>query len=365
MANVLFRRARLALGLTQRQVAERVCTLVEAVTGRESPFDAGYVSRIERGLITWPHEHYRHALCLVLGAETASELGLIAKQVHHRDHPDEVSSSTRREVLAAALALLPPAPPLSRLRMGDVRAIAHRTSVLEHWDRTSGGRAVRDFALRELHAAVEFTEASTSPAVRGALLGAIARLANLTAWSSFDAGLYDEARPLFQLGLTAGREHGDTGPQVVADLRRATDAEHHPGPGTDDGHHPPGHRALPAGGAHRSAAGRLVLHHRGVVVLLAAGGLRRSGGVHSVASPVSDRRWRKCRWLSKMSRGSAPVRAMRISAVAATSQASLRTSSQVCELPFRGFIERAPMAASATSPVSSASLRACPSNSCS
>ncbi|MQS16070.1 hypothetical protein F7Q99_28475 [Streptomyces kaniharaensis] len=49
------------------------------------------------------------------------------------------------------------------------------------------------------------------PAVRGALLGAIARLANLTAWSSFDAGLYDEARPLFQLGLTAGRGHGDPG----------------------------------------------------------------------------------------------------------------------------------------------------------
>ncbi|MEV7930460.1 helix-turn-helix domain-containing protein [Kitasatospora sp. NPDC088779] len=209
---MLFKRARLALGLTQRQVAERVRALVEAVTRRESSFDAGYVSRIERGLITWPHEHYRQALCVVLGAGTAAELGLIAKQVHHREHPDEVSSSNRRDVLQAALvALLPPAPPLSRLRIGNVRAIASRTSVLEHWDRAAGGRAVRDFALRELQAAVALAEASTSPAVRAALLGTIARLANLTAWSSFDAGLFDEARPLFQLGLTAGHEHGDAG----------------------------------------------------------------------------------------------------------------------------------------------------------
>ncbi|MFJ2188995.1 hypothetical protein ACIOJE_13740 [Kitasatospora sp. NPDC087861] len=209
--NALFRSARLALGLTQRQVAEQVRTLAEAATGRESSFDAGYVSRIERGLITWPHEHYRQALCLVLKAGTAAELGLVAKQVHH-DHPDEVSDANRRDVLAVALAaLLPPARPLSRLRKGDVTAIAERTSVLEHWDRASGGRAVRDFALRELHAAIDLTTASTAPAVRGALLGAITRLANLTAWSSFDAGLYDEARPLFQLGLSAGREHGDTG----------------------------------------------------------------------------------------------------------------------------------------------------------
>ncbi|MFF2620059.1 hypothetical protein [Kitasatospora sp. NPDC058046] len=201
----------MALNLTQRQLADQVRGVVEAATGRESSFDAGYVSRIERGLITWPHEHYRQALCLVLGVGTAAELGLVAKQIHH-DHPDEVSDSNRRDVLAVALAaMLPPARPVSRLRRADVAAIAERTSVLEHWDRTSGGRAVRDFALRELQTAINLTAASTTPAVRTALLGAITRLANLTAWSSFDAGLYDEARPLFQLGLTAGREYGDPG----------------------------------------------------------------------------------------------------------------------------------------------------------
>ncbi|MFE4515579.1 hypothetical protein ACFRMQ_15475 [Kitasatospora sp. NPDC056783] len=211
MANVLFKQARLALGLPQRQVANQVREVVEEATGRESSFDADYVSRMERGLITWPHEHYRQALCLVLRVETAAELGLVAKQIHH-DHLDEVSDSNRRDVLAVALAaILPPARPVSRLRRADVTAIAERTSALEHSDRVSGGRAVRDFALRELQTAIGLTAASTTPAVRTALLGAITRLANLTAWSSFDAGLYDEARPLFQLGLTAGREHGDPG----------------------------------------------------------------------------------------------------------------------------------------------------------
>ncbi|MFJ4596901.1 MULTISPECIES: hypothetical protein [unclassified Kitasatospora] len=70
-----------------------------------------------------------------------------------------MSSSNRRDVLAVALAaMLPPARPLSRLRRGDVTAITERTSVLEHWDRTAGGRAVRDFALRELHAASALTD---------------------------------------------------------------------------------------------------------------------------------------------------------------------------------------------------------------
>ncbi|WP_189924370.1 hypothetical protein [Kitasatospora xanthocidica] len=123
-----------------------------------------------------------------------------------------MSPSNRRDVLAAALAgLLPPARPLSRLRRADVTTIAERIGVLERWDRRSGGRAVRDLALRELRAAIDLTSASTTPAVRTALLGAITRLANLTGWSSFDAGLYDEARPLFRLGLITGREHGDTG----------------------------------------------------------------------------------------------------------------------------------------------------------
>ncbi|MFF0409672.1 hypothetical protein ACFYUY_04460 [Kitasatospora sp. NPDC004745] len=89
--------------------------------------------------------------------------------------------------------------------------ITQRTAMLERADRREGGRAVHDLALRELRDAVDLTEASTTPDVRTALLGAISRLANLTAWASFDAGRYSKARPLFRLGLATAREFGDAG----------------------------------------------------------------------------------------------------------------------------------------------------------
>ncbi|MEU8512959.1 helix-turn-helix domain-containing protein [Kitasatospora sp. NPDC048722] len=207
MTNALFKTARIALRLTQRQVAERVRARVEAATGRDSAFDAGYVSRLERGRITWPHEPYRTALCQVLGVGSPADLGLAPKL-----HSDEVSDSLRRDVLTAAMAaLLPPGPTPSRLRAGDVTKITQRTALLERADRREGGQAVHDLALRELRDAVDLTEASTTPDVRTALLGAITRLANLTAWASFDAGRYSQARPLFCLGLATAREFGDAG----------------------------------------------------------------------------------------------------------------------------------------------------------
>ncbi|MER7671343.1 hypothetical protein ABTY61_23155 [Kitasatospora sp. NPDC096128] len=104
---------------------------------------------------------------------------------------------------------MPPSLTPSRLRTGDVTRITQQTALLERADRREGGQAVHDLALRELRDAVALTSASTTPEVRTALLGAIARLANLTAWAAFDAGRYSQARPLFRLGLATAREHGD------------------------------------------------------------------------------------------------------------------------------------------------------------
>ncbi|WP_234327004.1 hypothetical protein [Streptomyces sp. NRRL WC-3742] len=123
-----------------------------------------------------------------------------------------MSTSLRRDVLTAAMAaLLPAGHTPTRLRAGDIAKLQQRTALLERADRREGGRAVHGLALRELRQAVELTEASTTPEVRTALLGAIARLANLTAWAAFDAGRFAQARPLFRLGLATAREHGDTG----------------------------------------------------------------------------------------------------------------------------------------------------------
>lgn len=205
MGNDKIRRLRAALDWTQDELASAVRSRVETATGRESSFDANTVSRLERGFITWPNSEYRYALRAVFGVDTDAELGLYSKQTRR------LLASDRRDFLAASLAAILPdiVPRLSRLGMQDMDSIAERTRALEEWDRRSGGRATRHFAVGELRSTVELTKLSMTPAVRRRLCGEIAGLADLAAWSSFDAGLGASSRPTFTLGMDAAQEAGD------------------------------------------------------------------------------------------------------------------------------------------------------------
>ncbi|MGW6412869.1 helix-turn-helix domain-containing protein [Streptomyces vinaceus] len=79
MANEALRRHRNSQRWTQTQVAERVCAQVQAATGRDPELDANWVSRLERGAITWPSGGYRAALCAVFQVASEEELGLYPK----------------------------------------------------------------------------------------------------------------------------------------------------------------------------------------------------------------------------------------------------------------------------------------------
>ncbi|WP_274536156.1 helix-turn-helix domain-containing protein [Streptomyces sp. CB03578] len=79
MANEALRRHRNSQRWTQTQVAERVCAQVQAATGRDPELDANWVSRLERGAITWPSGDYRAALCAVFQVASEEELGLYPK----------------------------------------------------------------------------------------------------------------------------------------------------------------------------------------------------------------------------------------------------------------------------------------------
>jgi hypothetical protein len=56
-----------------------VCAQVQAATGRYPELDANWVSRLERGAITWPSGDYRAALCAVFQVAGEAELGLYPK----------------------------------------------------------------------------------------------------------------------------------------------------------------------------------------------------------------------------------------------------------------------------------------------
>lgn len=66
---------RLAAGITESQVAEEVARLVTAQTGRDFAIDGNYVSKLERGVITWPNRAYREAFRTFFSVVDDADLG--------------------------------------------------------------------------------------------------------------------------------------------------------------------------------------------------------------------------------------------------------------------------------------------------
>lgn len=75
MVNHKLRCRRLAAGFTEGQVAEEVARLVADQTGRELAINGNYVSKLERGVITWPNRAYRDAFRALFGVSSDAELG--------------------------------------------------------------------------------------------------------------------------------------------------------------------------------------------------------------------------------------------------------------------------------------------------
>ena len=75
MVNHKLRCRRLAVGFTEGQVAEEVARIVADQTGRELAINGNYVSKLERGVITWPNRAYRDAFRALFGVSSDAELG--------------------------------------------------------------------------------------------------------------------------------------------------------------------------------------------------------------------------------------------------------------------------------------------------
>jgi hypothetical protein len=75
IGNYRLRGMRLATGMTEGQVAEEVARLVAAQTGRELAIDGNYMSKLERGVITWPNRAYRQAFRTLFGVAKDADLG--------------------------------------------------------------------------------------------------------------------------------------------------------------------------------------------------------------------------------------------------------------------------------------------------
>lgn len=79
MANEALRRHRHSHRWTQAQTAELVSAEVRSATGRDPELDGNWISRLERGAITWPASQHRSALCKVFQVARDADLGLYPK----------------------------------------------------------------------------------------------------------------------------------------------------------------------------------------------------------------------------------------------------------------------------------------------
>jgi len=133
--------ARHARRLTQAQLAERV----SARLGIDPPLDANYVSKLERGVHTWPNSDYRRAFREELDTETDAELGFHCSRSfseNENTRPEDVTDRAKYDrVLAAswdhrgsveaAVVLSSGDHPVERRRFaflegGDLTAAAHQ-----------------------------------------------------------------------------------------------------------------------------------------------------------------------------------------------------------------------------------------------
>jgi hypothetical protein len=122
------------LGLTQEGLAELANAQVENDTGKPGAMDADYVSKLERGVHTWPGKHYRRALCTLLDERTDADLGfysarskavtVVGEQFEGARGSDDVKRQAFLRAVAATVAGMavgnPVAEAVGRAVNGDV-----------------------------------------------------------------------------------------------------------------------------------------------------------------------------------------------------------------------------------------------------
>jgi hypothetical protein len=136
---------------------------------------------------------------------------------HDFDEPAQ-DTATGAELLAAvqpwASAAPDPLPNLAdhgagRIGMTDVRQVEQVTSVFRNWDNLYGGGLTREAIVGQLKGAAAMLDGTYTEQAGRALFRAVADLASVAGWTSFDSGLHPTAQRYFILGLHAAKEAGD------------------------------------------------------------------------------------------------------------------------------------------------------------
>jgi hypothetical protein len=224
--NVRLQRLIADQGWTQAHTADQFNAEYERVTGRQGRYGAEQIRRLERGVVTWPPQPYRDAICAVFGV-TEAEAGFRSKrsgpspacESHENDENLHRVEFLRRLTAAPAVVGLPPAllgaAPSAPVRAAvaqrigpeDVHQITKIANVFRSADH-AGHPVAGEAMAAQLQHALRLLEAKAERGTKNAMQVAVGRLANVIGWSQFDAGFHWEADQYFRIGLHNAEEAG-------------------------------------------------------------------------------------------------------------------------------------------------------------
>jgi hypothetical protein len=202
--------------------------------GHRTVIDESYIGKLERGVHRWPSKVYRDAFQAVLGAVSPADLGFSGRRAardlqEHGQAPlengdelvDPLPAVTEILIRGAVTGALPTRimdliRPVSidlprRIGAADVARIEATTSAFRDWDNRWGGGLSRAAVIAQLQwvAASASRSLCSTEAVKSRLLTALADLAGVAAFLSYDMSHHAQARALWMVGLDAASEAGN------------------------------------------------------------------------------------------------------------------------------------------------------------
>ena len=183
--------------------------------------DAGYIGKLERGVIRWPGGHYREAFRTILGVVTDAELGLRNTRRATVPIPSDASSSpigdwfqalgsaNSSDPFLGTMSLSAPNTVPSAIDHRHIRDVEVAAKAFSHWDHLRGGWSLLDAALAQARWAGQLLRASCPHRLRSRLYAAVADLVGTCGFKLYDTGAHEEANRYLRFALTCAEKAGD------------------------------------------------------------------------------------------------------------------------------------------------------------
>jgi hypothetical protein len=184
--------------LSRQELAEKVNSHLWTAHRQRVEVDAGYIGKLERGVIRWPGGSYREALRAILRVSTDAELGF--------------GNTRRPAVPVAEPGPVPAGAPGTVPDVVDerhVRDVAGAAELLSAWDHRHGGWSLLEGTLAQARWAGELVRAGCPAPLRAPLHRAVADLVGACGFKLFDTGAHREASRYFRFALECAEEAGD------------------------------------------------------------------------------------------------------------------------------------------------------------